>query len=257
MNRITTLFEQKNKSVLNIYFTAGHPTIDSLLTIIPALDKAGVDLVEIGMPYSDPLADGETIQASSKVALANGMHLSLLFEQVKEVRERSQIPLILMGYYNQLIQYGLDAFLSDASEAGIDGLIIPDLPLHEYESQLKTKFEAKKLGISFLVTPHTSDDRIKRAALLSNAFLYIISSSSITGAKRDIEDSQLDYFKKIKILAPDTPSLIGFGIHNKSSFEKASSQANGAIIGSAFIRHIDKNNNLDLATKEFVSSILS
>jgi len=258
MKRIQALFEKKKEqAVLNIYFTAGHPRLDSLLDIVPALDKAGADLVEIGMPYSDPLADGETIQASSKVALANGMHLRLLFEQVKELRTKSNIPLILMGYYNQLIQYGLDNFLKDAQTAGIDALIIPDLPLEEYASQLQSKFADHNLGISFLVTPQTSDERIKKAAELSNAFLYIISSSSITGAKRDIEDSQIAYFNKIKTLAPNTARLIGFGIHDKLSFKKASAHAHGAIIGSAFIRHIDGAQDLKAATTEFVRSIIS
>ncbi len=255
MNRIQALFKKKKESVLNIYFTAGHPRLDSLLEIVPALYEAGVDLVEIGMPYSDPLADGETIQASSKIALKNGMHLSLLFEQITQLRETCDIPLILMGYYNQLIQYGIEKFFMDASAAGVDGLIIPDLPLDEYASQLKNQFEKYNLGISFLVTPKTSDARIREAAELSSDFLYIISSSSITGSKSDIEDTQLSYFKRVEELAPDTPRLIGFGIHDKASFDKAAAQANGAIIGSAFIRHLDSIHGLAEASKTFVQNI--
>jgi len=256
MNRIDKLFQQKSAAVLNIYFTAGHPTLDSILKIVPALEESGVDLIEIGMPYSDPLADGETIQKSSKVALENGMHLELLFKQVKQLRKQNQVPLVLMGYYNQLIQFGLDRFLSKATEVGIDGLIIPDLPMEEYEEELISKFQKNNLAISFLVSPQTSSERIKKAARLSSAFLYVISSSSITGTKNEIGSTQLEYFKRVRTIAPDANSLIGFGIHDKSSFENAAAQAKGAIIGSAFIRHIDGKDNLDQATKDFVSSIL-
>ncbi len=257
MNRINAVFKSKKESILNIYFTAGHPKLDSLLEIIPALEEAGTDIIEIGMPYSDPLADGETIQASSEIALKNGMELNLLFKQITKLRQTNKIPLILMGYYNQVLQYGVDKFLKDAASAGIDGLIIPDLPMQEYETQLKEKFIKNNLGISFLVTPQTSDTRIKKAAALSSAFLYIISSSSITGTTSNIADGQITYYNKVRSLISNTPSLIGFGIHNSSSFKKASLYADGAIIGSAFIRHLEGKKNLRSACKEFVQSILS
>jgi len=238
MSRLRQLFEHKKSDVLNIYTTAGYPNLDSTVETVLALEKAGVDIVELGMPYSDPMADGETIQLSSAQALANGMTLDLLFEQVKAIRAQSQIPLVLMGYLNQWMQYGEDRFLAACKDSGIDGLIIPDLPMDIYETEYADKVKAAGLDFSFLVTPQTSDDRIRKADQLSQGFLYVVSQSSITGGSKDIQDSQVTYFNRLKRLQLETPKLIGFGIHDKATFDKACAYANGAIIGSAFIRHL-------------------
>ncbi len=239
MNRIKALFASKQENILNIYFTAGHPTKDSTVKIILALEKAGVDLIEIGIPYSDPMADGETIQLSSAAALKNGMNLQLLFSQIAEARQHTQIPIVLMGYYNQLLQFGELRFLEHCKKSGVDALILPDLPLDIYERDYAHLFDRFDLSISFLVTPETSDERIRQADRLSTAFLYIVSKSSITGNKSDISDTQELYFDRLASLQLISPPLIGFGIHDFASFKKACQYAKGAIVGSAFIRAIE------------------
>lgn len=255
MNRLTKLFESKSKDVLNIYFTAGFPKLDDTVTIIKKLQTSGADLIELGMPYSDPLADGETIQQSSSKALANGMQLDLLFEQVSEARKECDIPIMLMGYYNQVIQYGQEKFLEQCKKAGVDGLIIPDIPMDYYTKHVKESMEANDLLMTFLVTPETSDDRISQADSLSSAFLYVVSKSSITGGTSQVSTNQESYFKRLEDLALSAPRLIGFGIHDGASFRKASQNANGAIIGSAFIRMLAKN-GID-GIEEFVTGIRS
>jgi len=254
-NRIKELFEKKQERILNVYFTAGHPSLDSLLEIVPALESAGADIIEVGMPYSDPLADGPTIQESSSLALANGMNLDLLFKQIKQVRETSSIPIILMGYFNQMLQFGVDRFLETASASGVDGLIIPDLPMEIYEKDYAASFAQHNLSISFLVSPQTEDARIAKAASLSSAFLYVVSQSSITGGKGSISASQEAYFEKVNRLKGASSSLIGFGIHDKKTFDQACSFANGAIIGSAFIRALAKSTELKTDIKSFVESV--
>ena len=241
MNRLEKLFKEKKKNILSIYFTAGHPTLNSLGEIILSLEQAGVDLIEIGMPYSDPLADGTTIQNSSAMALENGMHLDLLFEQVDVVRKETDIPIMLMGYFNQLLQYGVDKFFKHCIDSGIDGLIIPDIPMDYYETKLKQKTKDRDLRMTFLVTPETSNERIQQADKLSDAFLYVVSKSSITGNVTNMDNGQETYFEKLNKLDLKSPRLIGFGIHDKASFELAAEKANGAIIGSAFIRSLDKD----------------
>jgi len=257
MNRLTQLFSQKNEHILNVYYTAGFPSIDSVSRIAEALQSSGADIIELGMPYSDPLADGETIQKSSEAALKNGMNLDKIFNSVKELRSVCQLPIILMGYYNQLLQYGDKAFFKACKTSGVDGLIIPDLPLDVYESNYQSMINEYDLTISFLVTPQTSDERIKQASELSSGFLYVVSQSSITGAKGEISDSQIAYFDKVNNLKGDTPSLIGFGIHNKQTFNQACSYANGAIIGSEFIRVLERSNGDLSAVEEFVRKIKS
>lgn len=237
-NRLTDLFERKQEGVLNIYFTAGHPTLESTVTIIKELARRGADIIEIGMPYSDPMADGETIQQSSSLALKNGMSLSTLFAQVEEARQTVQIPLIVMGYYNQLIQYGLEAFVQKASAVGIDGMIIPDLPMNIFKQDHQALFEKYNLSHSFLITPQTSEERIRMADELSSGFIYMVSQSSITGKTADISDEQVAYFDRVKAMNLKNPRLIGFGIHDKQTKERAFHYANGAIIGSAFIRAV-------------------
>lgn len=241
-NRLTRLFEGKKEDVLNVYFTAGHPTLDSTVTIIRSLAQNGADIIEIGMPYSDPMADGETIQKSSACALKNGMSLKVLFTQIQEARQHVDIPLIVMGYYNQLIQFGLEGFVARAKEVGIDGMIIPDLPMAIYRDDHKALFEKYDMCHSFLITPQTSDERIKMADELSSGFVYMVSQSSITGKTADISNEQVAYFERVNAMSLKNPRLIGFGIHDKETKERAFNYSNGAIIGSAFIRAIDKPN---------------
>lgn len=253
MNRIDQLFQTKRQDVLTVYFTAGYPQLHDTSIIIRALDEAGVDLIEVGMPYSDPLADGPTIQRSSEVALANGMNLELLFQQLKEAREHCQVPLVLMGYYNQVLQYGIEEFSARASGAGVDGLILPDLPLEEYEAKCKDVFTQHGLTCTFLITPTSSPERIKALDEASSGFLYAVSSHSTTGGGVGL---QLEaYGAKLRALNLKNPVQVGFGIHDHASFKQACTIANGAIIGSAFIRALSKEGNLTGNINQFVESI--
>ncbi|MCP3927503.1 MAG: tryptophan synthase subunit alpha [Bacteroidetes bacterium] len=257
MNRISHLFDRKKGGILSIYFTAGFPKRDDTEEIILALDEAGVDLIEVGMPYSDPLADGPTIQDSSTKALKNGMELSLLFNQIESVRTRTQMPLILMGYFNQVMQYGEEKFFKKCKEVGIDGLILPDLPLFEYETQYKSLFEELDLGISFLLTPQTTKERIQKIDALSRGFVYVVADSSTTGTKNDITSRQIDYFEKIQMMLLENPTIVGFGISSHESFSTACRYANGAIIGSAFIRMLEKAHDIKNDIQAFISTIKS
>lgn len=254
MNRLEHLFSTK-KNILNIYTTAGFPKLNDTIEVVKELATSGVDMVEIGMPFSDPLADGPTIQHSSEVAIQNGMTLDLIFEQIKEIRTTVDIPIMLMGYLNQVVKYGAEEFLSKAKEVGVDGLILPDLPLDIYTNEYKTLFEKHQLKMSFLITPQTSDKRIKLIAKESTAFLYVVSSFAITGSKSDIEGSQIDYFNHINTLQLNTPKLIGFGISNAETFSKACDYANGAIIGSAFIKALKSTSNLSESIRHFIKNI--
>lgn len=255
MNRLTKLFSEKQSDILNIYFTAGHPKLDSTVDIIQNLTHSGVDLIELGVPYSDPMADGETIQNSSSVALKNGMTLQILFDQVATSRKNSQVPIILMGYYNQMMQYGLERFLESCKESGVDGLIIPDLPMSIYKRDYQGLFEQYDLKIAFLITPETSDERILLADELSSAFIYVVSKSSITGSAGAIDQGQKEYFKRIDDLKLKTPRLIGFGIHDRQTYLTACANSSGAIIGSAFIRALSKADNLAEGIQHFVGTI--
>lgn len=241
-NRLTSLFAKKKKDILNVYFTAGHPSIDSISKIILSLEAHGADIIEIGMPYSDPMADGPTIQDSSMIALQNGMNLEHLFKQVALARQTSTLPLILMGYYNQLIQYGFEEFVKRSSEVGIDGYIIPDLPMQIYKRDHKATLEKYNISLSFLITPQTSEERIYMADKLSSGFIYMVSQSSITGNTSDINQDQILYFDRVNAMNLSNPRLIGFGIHDKETKEMAFRNSNGAIIGSAFIRAIGTEN---------------
>lgn len=256
MNRLHRLFEKKNKDILNIYFTAGYPSLHDTVQIIKSLGEAGADLIEIGMPYSDPLADGATIQASSQVALANGMRLDLLFQQISEARLLSDLPFVLMGYFNQVMQYGEKRFIQKAKECGVDAMILPDLPVEEYELHYRTMFESLGMDITFLITPQTPDQRIRHIDAVSNSFIYMVSSNAITGAKGDIDQEQVDYFKRIEDMGLKNPRLIGFGISNKATFDKACEYAQGAIIGSAFINALTPVGEIDGKVKQFVSSVI-
>lgn len=256
MNRLNELFKRKTERILNIYFTAGYPALNDTVPIIKALAEAGVDLIEIGMPYSDPLADGPTIQASSQVALKNGMSLELLFQQVTEARKTVEIPLILMGYFNQVMQYGEERFVSRAKECGIDALILPDLPVEEYELHYRSMFEKQGMNIVFLITPQTPEARIRHIDSVSSSFIYMVSSNAITGAKTGIDTEQKIYFRRISELGLRNPRLIGFGISNKEGFDKACEFAQGAIIGSAFITAVARDMPVEQTSSSFVKSIL-
>jgi len=255
VNRITQLFNNKKSDILNVYFTAGYPELNNTGTIIHGLESAGVDLIELGMPYSDPMADGPTIQESGSLALKNGMTVDLLFNQVEEVRKTSQVPLILMGYFNQVMQYGDDKFFKRCAEVGVDGLILPDMPLHVYERDYKSLFESLGLTVSFLITPQTPDDRIRKIDELTNGFIYVVSSYAITGAKSGIQPYQIDYFKRINDMNLSNPRLIGFGISDNETFTIACEHAAGAIIGSAFIRALGADGDLEEKVRGFIGSI--
>jgi len=251
---IRNTIQNKGEQILNVYCTAGYPNLDSTVPVLKSLSDEGVDLIELGMPYSDPLADGTTIQESSQKALQNGLSLDILFDQVKEAREYTQVPIISMGYYNQMLQYGVDRFLSAAQTAGIQGLIIPDLPMDIYEEEYQELFSQYIMEMSFLITPLTSEERIRQADRLSSAFIYVVSQTSITGKKGDIQSSQKEYFDRIEKMNLQSPRLIGFGIHDKASYDTACKYSHGAIIGSAFIRALDEE-NIERSISEFVKGI--
>jgi tryptophan synthase alpha chain len=253
MNRINSkLFE--DKKLLSIYFTAGYPSINDTVSIIQELEKNGVDMIEIGLPFSDPLADGPTIQASSTTALHNGMTTELLFEQLKNIREKVQIPLLIMGYFNPMYQYGIEAFCKKCNAIGIDGLIIPDLPLKEYQEQYREVFETNKLKNIFLITPQTSNERIQEIDSVSDSFIYMVSSASVTGSSCNFGDQESSYFERIANLNLKNPQVIGFGINSRDTFNAATKHQKGAIIGSAFINFINSNDKSDI--KSFIKQIL-
>ncbi|MFZ4263387.1 tryptophan synthase subunit alpha [Sphingobacterium sp. HJSM2_6] len=225
-----------SNGLLSIYFTAGYPSIDSTLEIASALEKAGADFLEIGFPYSDPVADGPTIQHSSEVALANGMSLKVLFEQLKELRNHVNIPVYLMGYFNPVLQFGVANFCQACKNVGVNGTIIPDLPMYEYEELYQPIFEENGISNIFLVTPQTSEERIRKIDDLSTNFIYLLSSNATTGKKLSIQNQAETYFKRIKDMDLKNPLVIGFGIHNQETFEKATTYAQGAIVGTAFVK---------------------
>ncbi|WP_318344194.1 tryptophan synthase subunit alpha [Flagellimonas baculiformis] len=237
MNRIKQKL-QEDKKILSIYFTAGYPSLNDTVKIIQDLEKSGVDLIEIGLPFSDPLADGPTIQESSTAALKNGMTTTLLFEQLKDIRKTVSIPLILMGYFNPVLQYGVEAFCQKCEDIGIDGLILPDLPLDVYQEEYETIFKKHGLINVFLITPQTSDARIKAIDDASEGFIYMVSSASTTGAKEGFGKEQSAYFERIAAMNLKNPQIVGFGISNAQTFQQTTSKAKGAIIGSAFIKHL-------------------
>ena len=240
MNRIDKKLEEEGK-LLSIYFTAGYPNLNDTKDIIIRLQESGVDMIEIGLPFSDPLADGPTIQDSSTIAIKNGMNTNILFDQLKGIRDEVSIPLIIMGYFNPMLQYGVEAFCKKCNEIGIDGLIIPDLPIDYYEENYKALFEENKLYNMFLIAPQTSDKRIRKIDSISNGFIYMVSSSSITGSKHSFSSEQINYFERIEKMNLDTPRIIGFGVGNKETFNATVNYSKGAIIGSAFIKNLNEN----------------
>ncbi len=245
MNRLNALFATKKDNLLSIYYTAGYPELNTTVDIAQALEKAGVDFLEIGFPYSDPVADGPTIQHSSQQALDSGMTLNLLFEQLKDLRKRVTIPILLMGYVNPIVQFGVERFCKMAAEDGVDGVIVPDLPMYEYEKMYANSFINNNLSNIFLVTPQTSEERIRKIDELSNSFIYLLSSSSITGGNLNVSDSIEDYYKRIKAMQLKNPAIIGFGISDSKSFNKACEYAAGAIVGSAFVKLLAEDDYLN------------
>ncbi|MDF3076494.1 MAG: tryptophan synthase subunit alpha [Sphingobacteriaceae bacterium] len=257
MNRLKTLFDTKKEPILSVYFTAGYPNLDSTVDIAAELEKSGADFIEIGFPYSDPVADGPVIQESSQVALKNGMTLELLFEQLKELRKRVSIPVLLMGYFNPVLQYGVEKFCASATEAGVDGVIVPDLPMYEYEEMYCNCFDKYNLSNIFLVTPQTSEERIRKIDGLSNGFIYLLSSSATTGKNLDVSASTEEYFGRIKNMNLKNPTMIGFGISDKQTFDKASEYTRGAIVGSAFVKMLGTGDDYLGKIAAFVKSIKS
>ncbi|MBE0649515.1 MAG: tryptophan synthase subunit alpha [Bacteroidales bacterium] len=253
MNRIENLFQNK-KNILNIYLTAGYPKLNDTVEIVKELENAGVDMVEIGMPFSDPLADGPVIQHSSTVALKNCMTLNLIFSQIQEIRKSSDIPIIMMGYFNQLMQYGEEAFFEKAAHCGVDGLIIPDLPVEIYSETYNDKVKKLGLDMIFLISPQTENERIRLLDEASSGFLYVVSSASTTGKISNMEQEK-SYFERIQKMKLKNPLLIGFGISDKKSYDTACNYASGAIIGSAFIRALEKNGSIKQSVHEFIKTI--
>lgn len=260
MNRIHKKLQEKtpdartSEKLLSVYFTAGYPNLNDTTTIIENLEKNGVDMVEIGLPFSDPLADGPTIQASSTQALLNGMTTNVLFDQLKDIRKTVNIPLIIMGYFNPMMQFGIEDFCKKCHDIGIDGLIIPDLPIEVYQEKYESLFKQYDLKNIFLITPQTSDDRIRQIDSLSDSFIYMVSSASTTGAQKGFGKEQMDYFERIATMNLKNPQIVGFGISNSETFQQATTYAKGAIIGSAFIKHLNQSGiqHIESFTKVFI-----
>jgi tryptophan synthase alpha chain len=255
MNKLIDMFEEKKNNILSIYFTAGYPKLSDTVKIIRSLKKAGADMVEVGFPFSDPMADGPVIQKSSHIALSNGMNLDILFDQLKSIKESVEIPLIMMGYLNPAYKYGMEKFCRCCSEAGVSGLIIPDLPNEIYEAEYKYLYDKYNLCYIPLITPQTSEERIEKLGAAAKGFVYMVSSSIITGGKSILTDHSA-YFSRVRNLLPDKPLLIGFGISDAATFSDACKNANGGIIGTAFIRLFDEGGiSIEEQIQRFVSSI--
>lgn len=254
-NRIKNLFANKPKGLLSVYFTAGFPSLNDTETVILELEKNGVDLIEVGMPFSDPLADGPTIQQSSTVALRNGMTIPKLLEQLQDIRQKTDIPLVLMGYLNPVMQYGVERFCQKASEIGIDGIILPDLPLREYVDEYKAIFEKYNLSKVFLITPQTPEERIREIDSHTNGFIYMVSSASTTGKTLGLAEQSQAYFQRVASMKLQNPGVIGFGIHDKETFASACNHASGAIIGSAFVKALQQEGSLQENISTFIKSI--
>lgn len=254
-NRIVQLFERKKERILSVYFSAGYPQLNNTVQIMQFLENSGAEIIEVGIPFSDPVADGPTIQESNKVALDNGISLKLIFEQLSAIREKVNIPIILMGYVNPVLQYGLKAFCEKCEEVGVDGLILPDLPMQEYLEDYKLTFEDHGLLNIFLITPQTSESRIREIDSNSDGFIYMVSSASTTGAKSNISTDQETYFNRVNNMSLKNPTLIGFGISNKATFDRACNYAAGAIIGSAFIDVLSNAKDLEKEIATFIQSV--
>lgn len=255
MNRIDALFGKKRKNVLSVYFTAGYPSLNSVEEIILNLEKYGADMIEIGIPYSDPLADGPVIQEAGKMAIMNGMTIASLFSQLRGIREKSSVPLLLMGYINPVLKFGIERFCLEAAAAGIDGLIIPDLPAEEFIKDFKIHVEAAGMKFIFLITPDTTDERIIKTDELSTGFIYLVSSASTTGKTQAFSESQEDYFRRIANMPLRNPVLAGFGIHSRETRKQASEYVSGVIVGSAYIRALQNGESIGETTRNFLAGL--
>ena len=253
MNSIKNIFLQKNNNVLSIYFTSGFPELNDTTKVISELEKSGVDFIEVGLPYSDPLADGPTIQDSSQKALKNGINLDVIFEQLLSIKDTNKTPLVLMGYLNQMLKYGEEKFCQKVVDCGIDTVILPDLPMVEFENHYQQLFEKYGINNVFLITPHTSEERIKKIDSYTKSFIYVVANASITGAKGEISEQQIAYFNRINAMGLQSKLIVGFGISDKKTFSTACNYMNGAIIGSAFIKKLGKEGVEGIAP--FVKSI--
>ncbi|MBK5195967.1 MAG: tryptophan synthase subunit alpha [Proteiniphilum sp.] len=255
MNRIDQLFQQKKENILSVYFTAGYPALNDTVTVMKALEKEGVDMIEIGVPFSDPMADGPVIQASGAESLRNGMSVKTLFSQLAGVRQSVSIPLVLMGYLNPIMQFGFNNYCKTAAQCGIDGLIIPDLPFAEYMESYKQIADRHGLHVIMLITPETSEERIRLIDEHTSGFTYMVSSASVTGAKKVFSNTNIDYFRRVNAMQLKNPRLIGFGISNKETFDAACSEASGAIIGSKFISLLESEESIETAAKKLREAI--
>ncbi|MEI7627682.1 MAG: tryptophan synthase subunit alpha [Bacteroidota bacterium] len=255
MSRLKELFARKNKKVLNVYCTAGYPELNSTISVMQALEENGANIIELGMPYSDPLADGPVIQASGNIALANGMTIKVLFEQLKDLRKTVSVPVILMGYMNPVLQFGFEKFCAEAAAVGVDGLILPDLPELEFETEFGAIIKKNGLDFIFLVTPETSEERLRKLDALSTGFLYAVSSSATTGSEKDFNAVE-KYLLRLQEMKLANPVLVGFGIKDRETFESASKYSSGAIIGTAFIKALEHTKDIALSVKQFLSSII-
>ncbi len=255
MNRIDQLFEKKKENILSVYFTAGYPNPDDTLKVINTLEKHGVELLEIGVPFSDPMADGPVVQSSGNESLRNGMSVKKLFAQLKDVRTKASIPLVLMGYLNPIMQYGFENYCQQAAQCGIDGFIIPDLPFAEYIESYKSTAEKYGIHMIMLITPETSDERIRLIDDNTSGFIYMVSSASVTGAKKAFSDENLAYFRRVNEMKLKNPRLIGFGISNKETFDAACKESSGAIIGSKFITLLNSEPTIEAAAEKLIEAI--
>ncbi len=255
MNRIDKLFTEKKNNILSIYFTAGYPDLNSTVTIIKALEASGAEMIEIGIPFSDPMADGPVIQQSNQKALRNGMNIKLLFSQLKNIRNEVKIPLVLMGYLNPVLQFGIENFCKSSMEAGIDGIILPDLPPQYYVDNYKAVFDKHKLHNILLISPQSSSERISEIDRISSGFIYMVSSSAVTGSGGNFSADQLLYFKRISEMTLSNPRLIGFGISNHETFLNSVKYANGGIIGSAFVKVLGSKGDMIRNINEFIKEI--
>lgn len=255
MNRINALFSTKDKNILSIYFCAGHPTLDGTANVIKTLEKKGVDMIEVGIPFSDPMADGPVIQDAATKALRNGMSLRTLFAQLKDIRKDVAIPLILMGYLNPIMQFGFEAFCQQCKETGIDGVIIPDLPFKDYLEDYKPVADRYDIRIIMLITPETSEERVRFIDDNTDGFIYMVSSASVTGAQKEFDTKKVAYFSHINSMNLRIPRMIGFGISNKQTLESAQQNAAGAIIGSKFVNLLRETNDPDKALDKLMEAL--
>ena len=259
MKKLNKLFVEKKNNILSVFFTAGFPSLNDTTKVLKALESSGADFVEVGLPYSDPLADGETIQRSSAKALANGINLDIIFDQLLLVKDTNKLPIVIMGYFNQILKYGEEKFCAKCKECGVETLIIPDLPMIEYENHYKELFGKHGLSNVFLISPMTSEERIRKIDDMTDLFIYVVASSATTGAKNKLSDEQLKYFDRIKNMKLESPLMIGFGISDNNTFNNACKYANGAIVGSAFVSAISGvgTGDIDTVVRNWVEDIFS